>query len=157
MNNLCQFVIFAIDEQRYALPLSEVERIVRAVEITPLPKAPEIVLGVVDVQERITPVINIRRRFGLPEKETELSDQLIIARTSNRSVALPVDSVSGVVEFQEKEVTEAGEIFPGMEYAKAAAKQDEGMFFILDLDAMLYHAEGKTLDTALKKAKRNRK
>ena len=41
-----QIVLFTLDEPRYALPLSAVERVVRAVEITPLPKAPEVVLGV---------------------------------------------------------------------------------------------------------------
>lgn len=48
MNNLNQLVVFTLDEQRYALHLAAVERIVRVVEVTPLPKSPEIVLGVVN-------------------------------------------------------------------------------------------------------------
>lgn len=71
MDKLNQLVVFAFDEQRYALHLSAVERIVRMVEITPLPKAPEIVLGVVNVQGRIVPIVNIRKRFltGLKSHE----------------------------------------------------------------------------------------
>jgi purine-binding chemotaxis protein CheW len=48
-----------------------VERIVRVVEVTPLPKAPEIVLGVVNVQGQIIPVINIRKRFSTGLKSHE--------------------------------------------------------------------------------------
>ncbi|MBF8302857.1 MAG: cheW40H-4 [Candidatus Dadabacteria bacterium] len=71
MDKLNQLVVLTLDEQRYALHLSAVERIVRVVEVTPLPKAPEIVLGVVNVQGQIIPVINIRKRFSTGLKSHE--------------------------------------------------------------------------------------
>jgi len=71
-------IIFSLDEPRYALPLSLVERVVRIVEITPLPKAPDIVMGVINMHGQILPVINVRRRFNLPEREIRLEDQLIM-------------------------------------------------------------------------------
>ena len=92
-----QLVVFTLDEQRYAVPLSAVERIVRLVEITPVPHTPEIILGVINVQGRILPVVNIRRRFRLPARELHPSDHLLIARTSKRTVALVVDAVSEVI------------------------------------------------------------
>jgi len=76
-----QLVVFTLDAQHYALPLTRVQRVVRMVELTPLPKAPEIVLGVIDLQGNIIPVMSMRRRFGLAEPETSLSDQLIVADT----------------------------------------------------------------------------
>ncbi len=54
---LHQLVAFTLGEQRYALPLTTVQRVVRMVEVTPLPKAPEIVLGVIDFQGNIIPVM----------------------------------------------------------------------------------------------------
>jgi len=91
-------VVFSLGAQRYALRLSAVQRIVYAVDVTPLPSAPGIVLGVINVEGRIVPVINIRKRFALPDKEIDLNDHLIIATTAKRSVALLTDSVSGVVD-----------------------------------------------------------
>jgi purine-binding chemotaxis protein CheW len=79
MNHLSQLVVFRLDNQRYALPLPTVERIVRAVEVTALPKAPSIVLGIVDVAGRVCPVLNVRQRFGLPDKEIRSADQFLIA------------------------------------------------------------------------------
>jgi purine-binding chemotaxis protein CheW len=149
MEQLNQFVVFALDEQRYALDLSDVETTVRAVEVTPLPKAPEIVLGVVNVQGRIVPVVNIRKRFRLPEREIELSDRLIIAHTRRRAVALMVDSVSGVIEHSEQEVVAASEILPDLEYAEGVVKLKDGMVLIHDLDSFLSLDEEKTLDDAM--------
>ena len=77
-----QIVVFTLRDRRHGLPLSAVERIVRVVEVTSLPKAPDIVLGVVNVQGRVIPVINVRRRFRLPEREIALTDHMLIARTT---------------------------------------------------------------------------
>ena len=90
-----RLVTFTLDHQRYAVNLSAVERIVPAAEVTPLPRAPGTVLGVIDVQGQILPVFDIRSRFGLPERDMDLNDKLIIANTPRRTVVLVVDSVTG--------------------------------------------------------------
>src|SRR5258708_24469384 len=81
-------VVFTLGEQRYGLPLSSVERAVRIVEITPLPNGPDIVLGVINVQGRLIPVVNLRRRFSLPEHEVVLTDQIVVAHTDRKSTRL---------------------------------------------------------------------
>jgi len=81
---MAQLVVFTLDDRRYGLALSAVERAVRMVDVTPLPQAPQIVLGVVNVQGRVVPVVNLRRRFRLPERDFALADQLLIARTARR-------------------------------------------------------------------------
>ena len=93
-----RLIVFLLDQQRYALSLASVQRVVRAVEITPLPKAPAIVSGVINIQGQIVPVVNVRRRFRLPERDVVPSDQIIVARTAARPVALAVDAASGGIE-----------------------------------------------------------
>ncbi len=90
------FVVFTLDQLNFALPVSIVDTIVRAVIITPVPGTPVSVLGVINVKGKITPVFNIRRLFGLPERELKLTDQLIIARTSEHTISFFTDMVSGV-------------------------------------------------------------
>src|SRR5258708_36717482 len=92
-----QLVAFILGEQQYALPLATVQRVVRMVEVTPLPKAPAVVLGVIDLQGNIIPVMSMRKRFGMAEPETSLSDQLIVAQAGARKDALVVDCVTSVV------------------------------------------------------------
>ena len=151
MNTSNEFVVFTLDDQRYALYLHAVTRVVRTVEITPLPKAPEIVRGVVNVQGQVIPVVDIRKRFRLPERETELSDQLIIASTASRSVALVVNAVEGVIELSNQKLTPPEEILPGTEYIEGVIKLEDGLVLIHDLDKFLSLEEDKELDTALKK------
>jgi purine-binding chemotaxis protein CheW len=144
-----RLIVFTLDEQRYALHLEAVERIVRLAEVTPLPKAPEIVLGVVNVQGRVLPVINIRRRFRLPEREEDLRDQLILARTSRRPVALVVDAVGGVVERTAKQATPAESIVSGTEYVEGVVKLADGLVLIHNLETFLSLEEETKLGKAL--------
>ena len=151
MNKSNQFVVFSLDNQKYALSLPDVVRVVRAVEITCLPKAPEIVLGVINIQGRITPVINIRKRFRLPEREINPEDRFIIADTSKRLVALMVDEVRGVIESREQELITADKILPGMEHIEGVMKLEDDIVFIHDLDKFLSLEEEKKLDDAMVK------
>lgn len=152
-----QYVVFTLDGQRYALYLSAAERIIRVVEITPLPKAPEIVLGIINIGGQIIPAVNIRKRFRLPERELNLSDILIIAETPRRTVALMADDVSGVIEGPEQDITEAKEILPRMEYVKGVVKLKDGMILINDLDKFLSLEEEKALDDAMSKKLKGKK
>lgn len=121
----------------------------RAVDATPLPKAPDIVLGVVNVQGRVLPVINVRRRFRLPEREIALTDQMVLARAARRPVALMVDSVTGVLEYSEHEAVGAHDVLPDLQYIQGVVKLDDGLILIHDLDTFLSLEEEADLDRAL--------
>jgi len=144
-----QLVVFTLDAQHYALPLTRVQRVVRMVELTPLPKAPEIVLGVIDLQGNIIPVMSMRRRFGLAEPETSLSDQLIVADTATRSVALVVTSVTGVIERTAEEVTDAEKVVPGAHYVEGMTRLEDNILFIHNLDHFLSKKEEHQLEGLL--------
>ena len=153
-----QFVVFKLDEKQYALHPFAVERVVAAVEITQLPKAPEIVHGVINIQGRVIPVINIRKRFRLPEHEIDLNDRLIIAKTTRRTVALVVDAVIGIVKRSEQEFIMADKVIPGTDYIEGLIKLEGGIILIPDLDKFLSLEEEVKLDVAVKKRKQhNRK
>ena len=68
-------------------------------EVTPVPEAPDAVLGVINVEGKVIPVVNSRRRLGLPERELELNDLFIIVQEGGVSLALVADEVKPVMEF----------------------------------------------------------
>ena len=149
MPETLQLVVFTIDEQSYALHLPSVERAIHMIEITPLPSAPEIVIGVVNVHGEVVPVLNNRKRFRLPEREPDLGDQLIIAHTAKRFVALVVDTVNDVASFPAGELVAPETILPQLEHLEGVVKLDDGMIFIQDLDAFLSLEEEQALDAAI--------
>ncbi|HZW86530.1 MAG TPA: chemotaxis protein CheW [Gallionella sp.] len=142
-------IVFVLDRQRYALQLSMVDRVVRMVAITPLPKVPDIVLGVVNVQGQVIPVINMRRRFSLPEREIVLTDQLVVAHTARRTVALVADAVLDVIASPAQSLIETEDILPKIEYVDGVIKLADGMILIHDLDSFLSLEEENSLDQVL--------
>lgn len=130
--------------------LAAVQRVVRAVEVTPLPKAPLIVLGVINVAGQIIPVFNLRKRFSLKQRQIEPSNQFIIATTRTRVVALVVDTVVGVIERLENEILAPASILSDMEYVEGVTKFEDGIVFIHDLGGFLSLDEANQLDQALK-------
>lgn len=142
-------IVFTMDDRRYALPLRAVDRVVRMVAVTPLPKAPDIVLGVVNIEGRVIPVINMRRRFRLPEREIALTDQLVVAHTVRRPVALVADAVLDVIACPVQSLIAAEEVLPNIEYVEGVVKLADGLILIHDLDRFLSLEEEDSLDYAL--------
>ncbi|HEX4120755.1 MAG TPA: chemotaxis protein CheW [Verrucomicrobiae bacterium] len=151
MSELNQMVVFRLDEQRYALVLAAVERIVRAVEVIPLPKAPAIVLGVINVEGRILPVFNVRRRFGLPDKGITPTNQFLIARTERRPVVLVIDEAEGMIERSSADIVGPSGIVPGLEQIRGVIKLDDGLALIYDLEKFLSSDEASVLEEAMSK------
>jgi purine-binding chemotaxis protein CheW len=147
-----QLVVFIVGEQQYALPLTTVQRVVPMVEVTVLPKAPDVVLGVIDLQGTIVPVMSMRKRFGMLEPETSLRDQLIVAGAGARTVAMVVTSVTGVVERTAEEVAEAQKIVPGVQYVEGMTRLGGGILFIHDLDRFLSTKEEQQLEEVMAQA-----
>lgn len=150
MSEINHLVVFRLEGRRYALPLPSVERAVRAAEVTPLPKAPAIVLGVIDVGGQVLPVLNVRKRFRLPEREITVDDQFLIARAGSRTVVLVVDVVEGIMDSPAAGRVAAAEIVPGLEQVEGVFKHADGLILIHDLEKFLSLDEGQNLDEALK-------
>ncbi|MBI4662178.1 MAG: purine-binding chemotaxis protein CheW [Verrucomicrobia bacterium] len=148
-------LVFRLDALQCALRLSFVERVIRLVEITPLPEAPDIVRGVINLQGQIIPVIDIRKRFHLPPRAMNANDQMIVAKSLRRTAALVVDDVVGLIELGEDSLTAAEEIVPGAKYVEAVAKLEGSLVLIHDLETFLSLDEEQTLSEAMTKVEAN--
>ena len=146
---LDHLVVFTLETQHYALPAAVVERVLRIVEITPVSQAPDILLGVIRVHGQIIPVLHVRKRFRLPEYSISLSDQLIIARSTRRLLALTVDAVTDVVAYKALAITAAQTISSGLTYVQGVAQLGCGLVLIHDIDTFLSLDETHALDKAL--------
>jgi purine-binding chemotaxis protein CheW len=146
---LVPLVEFLVEGQHYALPVPVVERILPMVAVETLPQAPEISLGVINIHGRVVPVVDIRRRFGLPPLSYGLRTQLLVGRTNRRTLALPVDEVLGVREVAVEAVTPPAMILPGIGHVAGIVALPDGLLFIHDLDAFLSLDEEQRLTETL--------
>jgi purine-binding chemotaxis protein CheW len=150
MREYNKVVVFRLAGRRYALPLVAVERIVRAVEVIPLPGAPLVVLGLIDMHGCVLPVISLRRRFGLHEREIEVSDQFLIAGTARRPVVLVIDEVEGVIECEASAIVRSESIAPGLQLFEGVAILKDGLALIHDLTKLLSLDEMHALEEAMR-------
>lgn len=133
MNTTGLFLLVCVAERRYALDVAVVERVVTAAEVTPLPEAPQTVLGLIDIAGELMPVIDARRCFSLPPRDMELTDRLVVTRTSGKPLVLLVDQAEGVVELSEQAVTDMVSGFPGS--TSAVATTPGGIVLIQNIAA----------------------
>ena len=141
--------VWTLDMQRYALSCNVVERVLRAVEVTSLPDAPARISGIVNVRGEIVPVVNLRERFRLPQRETLLSDLLVLARSARRTLGFFADTVIGVIDAPEESAVPSEDIVPGMGSVTSVVKLADGLILIQDLDRFLSLDEEDALDNAL--------
>lgn len=89
-------LVFVVGPHRCALPLAVVREVQRAVALVEVPCAPPSVEGGVCVRGTLVPVVDLRRRLGLPPRGVALSDHLIVADHAGRAFALRVEAVEGL-------------------------------------------------------------
>lgn len=152
INELMQLLVFRLKDQYFALPLAAVERVLCAVEVTPLPGAPDIVLGAIDMHGSIIPVLNIRRRFHIAQQELSPADYFLIARSARHAVALVIDEALGVIERGHSAFIGSDQMVPGLEQFQGLVTLDDGLVLIHNLEKFLSLDEARTLDDALERA-----
>ena len=149
--SLIRLVLLKVDGQTYALHLEAVDRILRMVEVTPLPGAPDVVEGVVNIQGEVVPVVSIRRRLGLTHRAVGVSDSLVVARARTRRLAIIAESVLGVVERPADAVVSTSDIARGIQHIEGVLKTSDGLVLIHDLDRFFSPEEEQSLDLALER------
>src|SRR5688500_16081466 len=122
MQSFVQLLTFELDEQRFGLPMADVQEVVRVAAFARLPKAPQIIEGVLNFRGSAVPVLDIRARFGLPLRAVRTSDHLVVARAGTRVVAIRVDRVSDLIEVATKEIEDVATVTPHSAYVSGVLK-----------------------------------
>jgi purine-binding chemotaxis protein CheW len=144
-----RLLLFVIDDIQYALRADAVAEIIRAVAVTPLPNAPAVIEGLIDLRGRIAPVFDVRLRFGLRSRPVAAADQFIIVRASSRLAALHVDRVLDLADVDDGSVEPLQGQVSSSPHIDGVALLPDGMALIHDVDAFLSAAEAESLDAAL--------
>ncbi len=142
-------LVFEIEQHRYGVDTEAVHEIVRAVQPTRLPKAPPVVMGLLDVRGEAVPLVDLRLRFGLPPRPLGLHEVFLIVAARGRRCALRVDSARELVRVPQESVRAAP---ARSQYAAGTAPLADGLLVICDLDAFLEEAELMQLEQALAEA-----
>jgi purine-binding chemotaxis protein CheW len=140
---------FLLARTRYAIPADDVIEIVRAVALTPLPAAPRVVAGLLNLRGLVVPVFEPRIRFALPARPMEVGDHLIIARAGPRIVALHVDRADDLRTIDAAAVEEPHTHLRSPNFVSGVVAVEDGLILIHDLATFLSEAEAEALEQAV--------
>jgi purine-binding chemotaxis protein CheW len=131
------------------LPASAVREVVRAVAITPLPGAPAIIEGAVNIRGQLVPVIDVRQRLSLPPRALDPDQFLVILETGARILAIRVDDVDDIVDVDTNRIESSIELSPALQRMDGLAARADGVIVIYDPGAFVSQAELEALDAAI--------
>ena len=149
MSNSREIILFYLEERTYAVPISDVRKIELASDITPLPEAPDIVAGIVNLKGDIVPVVNIKKRFNMKESGVRLTDYFIFGKKSVHNIALLVDKIGDIIEIRESDIVEREFILPELGFVEGALKLEGNIILIHDLEKCLTPGEKQSLEKAM--------
>jgi purine-binding chemotaxis protein CheW len=139
MVNVKQFVVFKLAGEEYGVDILQVKTIEKILAITRVPKAPAFVEGVINLRGEVVPVIDLRKRFDLPEKQLTDNTRIIIVGVDDITVGMIVDSASEVIQISDDNIEPAPSMVGGIDsdYISGVGKVDERLLILLNLQKIL--------------------
>ncbi len=138
-DDLLQLVTFSIGSEEFGVNILKVKEIIRTMEITKVPRAPDFVEGVINLRSIVIPIIDLRCRFELEAKEADSNTRIIVIEISEILIGFVVDSVSEVLRIPISTVEPPPPVVAGLDsdYVSGVGKLKDRLLILLDLDRLL--------------------
>jgi len=144
-----QVVSFHLGSEEYGVDISQVQEIIRMVEITHVPRAPHFMEGVINLRGQLIPIIDLRTRFSMQRAEHTKSTRIVVTEIGSKRVGIVVDSVSEVINIPLESVEPAPDMIAGVgtEYIQGVGKVGERLIILLDLTMVISGEEKQQLES----------
>lgn len=134
-----QYVIFRLDDQWYGADIAVVREVSYLTPVTRLPNTPHYVEGVIDLRGEVMPVIDMRKRLGLPVRPPDGDSRIMILTVGSLTAALVVDGVEQVATIEQEAISQPDDSLTvaGQDYVYGVARMGEKLVVLVDLARML--------------------
>jgi len=144
-----QLVVFDLAGEHYGVDIAAVEGIIKLQTITTVPHAPAFVEGVTNLRGKVLPVIDLRKRFGLPQAQATKDSRIVVVEMNGATVGMVVDGVSEVLRVGAEAIEPPSPIVTTVDSAfiRGIAKVGARLVILLDLGKVLSTQETAELTT----------
>ncbi|SRR5258708_28487151 len=140
-----QMVVFELDKEEYAVPITEVQEVVKIPEITPVPQSPKFILGIMNLRGKIIPILDLEKRFNLMVENKGVPEHIIVTEDSKGTpFGIQVDKVAEVLKIPQNSIQPSPKMITNKisaEYLKGVAVIKRGVservLLIIDLEKLL--------------------
>ncbi|WLR46931.1 chemotaxis protein CheW [Halobacillus litoralis] len=138
-NKELKVIVFQINDEEYTVPVDLVGSIERMMPITRVPGTKPFVKGVLNLRGVVTPVIDLRERFGIEEVNDSDATRIITVKIHEMNVGLIVDAANDVLDLDEESIEPPPEVVGTVEaeYIQGVSKMDHRLFILLNLEKVL--------------------
>lgn len=138
-----QMILFELGSTLYGINIENVSEIDKLEEITPLPKAPQYIEGIINLRGNVVPVIDLRKRFGLKSTERTKKSKIIVLILGKRLFGIIVDSVHEVVSLSSTDIEPSLPLASGLkaEFINSIGKYNDKLIIILEIENIIKSAE----------------
>ncbi len=147
-----QMISFAVGGEEFGVDIQTVKEVIRIGEITPLPRAPAFLKGVINLRGDVIPIIDLRERFGLASEAYSEMTRVIVTEIGEKSVGMVVDRVSHVIRVAQSQIEAAPPWLGGLtgEYVRGVARVEKRLIVLLNMDTILTTDEMIEIDRSAK-------
>lgn len=141
-------VIFTLGNECYGVDIGDVWEINTMQKITRVPRAPHFIEGVINLRGEIIPVMDLRKRLGLPARAADQSSRIMVTKTSHNRLGLIVDSVREVLKLNTSAIKPTAELgaLIDEEFVRGVAQKDEQLIVLIDLQRLFDDDEHEALE-----------
>ncbi|MBD7983551.1 purine-binding chemotaxis protein CheW [Sporosarcina sp. Sa2YVA2] len=141
-------IVFQLMEKEYAIEVDVVESIEKLISVTEVPRTPSYVYGVINLRGLVTPIVDLRERFGLEVKALDDSSRIIIVSMEEFEVGLIVDDANDVFDIPLSSIEPQPEVVGTIEseFIAGVAKVDNRLLVLLNLEKILEPLKRVTSD-----------
>ncbi|HEY9469023.1 MAG TPA: chemotaxis protein CheW [Propionibacteriaceae bacterium] len=148
-------LVVHVGDVRCGFVLDEVVEVLPALATTALPGAPETVSGVIDLRGALVPVLDLRRRLGLPTRPPDCEDHVVVCDVRPRRVGIWVDRAEDVVTVASRDLVPVDDVAQA-KYLPGVTRRDDGLMLVYDVRSFLAADEALRLDSAVTSAESRR-
>lgn len=144
---LIQLVTFSIGGEEFGVDILSVQEIIRIMDITKVPKAPDFVEGVINLRGKVIPIVDLRKRFGFEPREADKHTRIIVIQINYMVVGFMVDAVSEVLRIPAGTIEAPPGVVSGLEsdYIDGVGMLGDRLLIMLDLNRLLSSQEKEAL------------
>ena len=142
-----QYVNLLLNNEKYGIDIMDIEEILRMLDITKVPKAPNFVEGIINIRGKVIPIVDLRKKMGIPANEYTNSTRIIVVSLKGKKVGFIVDHVEEVLRVDSDLVDKAPTASTSVDnsYIKGVARLQSGMVIILDIHQIFGSSEANAL------------
>lgn len=136
MAEVKQFCTFYLDKLLFGVEVSKVQEVIRYQEMTPVPLAPAVVSGLINLRGQIVTALDLRRRLEFADRAADKLPMNVVVRTGEEAVSLLVDEIGDVLEVEERTFEAPPETLQGeaRKLIRGAYKLQERLLLMLDTE-----------------------